>query len=123
MRKAGMTSVAAGSASMKAKGRSIDLSKSKEQDEKEGSDYGADDDGDEDAEDQFEAAGRVAKTTWADGGNGKNKVLNILVTKFGMIIQKKALDDEIMDDADEQPLHAIFSKLPSASRAVLKLKK
>jgi len=125
---------------------SIDLMKTARSDDKfeeagddeEGA--GTDEDGDDEFErkerDLFENAGRKERSlisTWKEAGK-KDKVIQTLISKFAMLVHKNDTDEieeylqkhydgaTIADYcADDVPHDALYSKLPSAVKALIKL--
>ena len=86
--------------------------------------------------DLFENAGRRERSllsTWKDAGIKKDKVLNTLITKFAMLVHKKNPQEmeEYVEErynltlseyvAEDVPVDALYSKLPNASNALIKI--
>ena len=135
--------------SLPPKAKSIDLAKTAQKDEKffedddEGSAYGegSDDDGDGDDYDKkerdlFETQGRKERSllsTWKDAGAKKDKVLQTLISKFAMLIHKNDGDevDTVLHTnyqttrdeffSEDIPVDALYSKLPSTTKALIKI--
>jgi hypothetical protein len=104
-------------------------------------DANADDDGEDGEEerkerDLFENAGRRERSllsTWKDAGIKKDKVLNTLITKFAMLVHKRNTQEieEYVEErynatladlfAEDVPVDALYSKLPNASNALIKI--
>lgn len=124
------------------KSKSIDLSATAHRDDKfEDYDAMTDDDGDVDEFDRkerdlFENAGRKERSllsTWKDAGKKKDAVLNTLIGKFAMLIHKNdtaEIEEYISEHynsslvdylAEDVPVDALYSKLPSAVKALIKI--
>ena len=108
------------------KGKSEDLSKTAKKDE-EYQGYNEDDDGEEER-DMFERMRQqeTSRSIWRDGGKQKDMVLQTLIQQFGMIVQKPSKDDldEDEENAEENgsdSLEGQFIKLPSASKAIMRI--
>ena len=129
--------------------KSIDLMATAHRDDRyveEGDDDGfveddnTDDDEDDDVDrkerDLFENAGRKERSllsTWKDAGIKKDKVLQSLISKFSMLVHKNSSSeiDTVLEKqynttrdefyADEVPVDALFSKLPSTTKALIKI--
>ena len=106
-------------------GQSEDLSLTKkaddgfEEDEDPGTDFE-----DEAEQDMFESALERSKIrTWNEGGIKKDKVLNTLITKFGMLIEKNEEYSgiELGPLLDEIPVDKMYSKLPTTVKSLGKL--
>ena len=110
-------------------------------DDEEGEGAGTDEDGDDEFErkerDLFENAGRKERSllsTWKEAGKKKDKVIQTLISKFAMLVHKNDTDEieEYLQNhydgatiadygADDVPHDALYSKLPSAVKALIKL--
>ncbi len=87
--------------------------------------------------DMFENAGRKERSlisTWKESGIQKDKVLQTLITKFSMIVHKNdaaEIDVALYEQCngasiadfcvDDLPPNALYSKLPTAVKALIKL--
>ena len=121
------TAMRAKAAQQSKKGKSEDLSKTAKRDGEEYQGYNEDDDG-EDERDMFERARQqeASRSIWREGGKQKDMVLQTLIQQFGMIVQKPSKDDldEDNENAEENgsdSLEGQFIKLPSASKAIMRI--
>lgn len=126
---------------------SIDLMKTAHSDDKfeeagedeegAGTDEDGDDEFDRKERELFENAGRKERSlisTWKEAGKKKDKVLNTLISKFAMLVHKNDTEEieaylqthydgaTLADYCTEDiPHDALYSKLPSAVKALIKL--
>jgi hypothetical protein len=94
---------------------SIDLAKYKDADNRKGRDSESEE---ENEADMFAAARYDSKTTWSEGGKGKDKVLNTIISRFSMLIHK---NDVNHDNFEEVPVEEMYSKLPTVIKSLTKL--